>query len=184
MIAGYGLAIVPTWLVLAGAAVSIRRLIKKPQAEWILLMGFSGLVILAMVFMCLKVASYAQMKAFYGLCALVPFCALGATGWEVLTRERRWLRLTLGMLLLVWAMNSFASFWICGGRRGSAGLSRCQIPDRQPGRCRRRRIRTGSQSRSRGCASPATLGPRLERIGAKSGGVTAGRTGGAGGSQR
>src|SRR4029077_1081356 len=33
-------------------------------------------------------------------------------GWETLTHRRAHLRLVLGALLLVWAMNSFATYWI------------------------------------------------------------------------
>ena len=60
----------------------------------------------------LKVPCYSMSKAFYGLCALVPFCSFGAVGWEVLTRGRKWLQFALGTMLLVWAMNSFVSMWI------------------------------------------------------------------------
>jgi tetratricopeptide (TPR) repeat protein len=76
------------------------------------LAGLTGAVTLGVVFMTLKVASYAQVKAFYGLALLVPLCFFGAVGWEVFTRGRRLLQGALGALLLVWAMNSFASFWI------------------------------------------------------------------------
>ena len=62
--------------------------------------------------MTLKVACYGQVKAFYGLALLVPLCFFGAIGWEVLTRGRRVWQGVLGVVLLVWAMNSFASFWI------------------------------------------------------------------------
>src|SRR6266576_2714551 len=43
---------------------------------------------------------------------LVPLCFFGALGWAVLTRGRRLLQLALGIILLVWAMNSFGSVWI------------------------------------------------------------------------
>ena len=42
----------------------------------------------------------------------MPFCSFGAVGWEVLTRGRKPLQFALGMILLVWAMNSFAAVWI------------------------------------------------------------------------
>jgi tetratricopeptide (TPR) repeat protein len=61
----------------------------------------------------LKVASYAQVKAFYGLSMLVPLCFFGALGWQVLTRGRRRLQFALGIILLIGAMNSFVSVWIC-----------------------------------------------------------------------
>ncbi len=112
MTAGYVLALVPTLMVLTGVAVSFWDFIRKPSAEWFVLLGFSGAVVFALIFMNLKVPSYAQAKAFYGLCALVPLCSFGAMGWEVLTRGRKWLQFVLGIMLLVWAMNSFASVWI------------------------------------------------------------------------
>jgi len=112
MIAGYLLALAPTLMILTGAAVSLWHFIRKPSAEWFVLLGFSGAVVFALFFMNLKVPSYAQAKAFYGLCALVPLCSFGAAGWEVLTRGRKWLQFALGTVLLVWAMNSFASVWI------------------------------------------------------------------------
>jgi len=117
MAAGYLLALAPTLIILTGAAVSLWHFIRKPSAEWFVLLGLSGAVMFALVFMNLKVPSYAQAKAFYGLCALVPLCSFGAVGWEVLTRGRKWLQFALGTVLLVWAMNSFASVWI---RSGSA----------------------------------------------------------------
>jgi tetratricopeptide (TPR) repeat protein len=62
--------------------------------------------------MTLKVPSYAQAKAFYGLSALAPLCFFGALGWETLTRRNECVRFVLGMLILAWAMNSFATYWI------------------------------------------------------------------------
>jgi tetratricopeptide (TPR) repeat protein len=112
MVVGYLLAVLPAVLVLIGAAVSVWRFIRQPSAEWFVLLGFSGTFLLALVFMNLKVPCYAQARAIYGLCALVPFCSFGAVGWEVLTRGRKPLRFVLGTILLVWAMNSFAALWI------------------------------------------------------------------------
>ncbi len=43
-------------------------------------MGFSALIGLGLIFMTLKVPSYAQAKAFYGLSALTPLCFFGALG--------------------------------------------------------------------------------------------------------
>jgi tetratricopeptide (TPR) repeat protein len=112
MCAGYVLAILPTLLVLTGAAAAVGRFLRQPAADWFVLLGFCGTVLGALLFMNLKVPSYAQAKAFYGLCALVPFCALGAVGWEVLTRGRKVLQPVLGVLLLLWALNSFGAMWI------------------------------------------------------------------------
>ncbi|HEX7516025.1 MAG TPA: tetratricopeptide repeat protein [Chthoniobacterales bacterium] len=112
MVSGYLLALAPTLLILVGAAVACWRFVRKPSVDLFVLAGSSGAVTLGLVFMTLKVASYAQVKAFYGLALLVPLCFFGAVGWEVVTRGRRFLQGALGVLLLVWAMNSFASFWI------------------------------------------------------------------------
>jgi Flp pilus assembly protein TadD len=112
MVAGYVLALAPALLILVGAAVACWRFVRKPSLDFFVLAGSSGAVIVGVVFMTLKVASYAQVKAFYGLALLVPLCFFGAVGWELVTRGRRLLQGALGVLLLVWAMNSFASFWI------------------------------------------------------------------------
>lgn len=112
MCAGYLLAIGPTLLVLTGMAAAVGRFLRQPTADWFVLLGFFGTVLGALIFMNLKVPSYAQAKAFYGLCALVPLCAFGAAGWEVLTRGRKPLQSVLGVLLLMWALNSFGAMWI------------------------------------------------------------------------
>ena len=112
MAAGYLCALVPTVLILAGICIAIVRFIREPSAELFLLLAFFLVVGLGLTFMTLKVASYAQAKAFYGLSALTSLCFFGALGWEAVTNSRRGLRLVIGALLLVWAMNSLATFWI------------------------------------------------------------------------
>src|SRR5262249_34877013 len=77
-----------------------------------LLLGFFAVLALALIFMSLKIPSYAQAKAFYALSALTPLCFFGALGWETLTYRSGRLRFVLGILILVWAINSFASYWI------------------------------------------------------------------------
>jgi tetratricopeptide (TPR) repeat protein len=88
------------------------RFVRKPSSELFVLLGFCGVLVLGLIFMTLKVPSYAQAKAFYGLSALTPLCFFGAMGWKTLTHDSRRLRFVLGMLILVWAMNSFATYWI------------------------------------------------------------------------
>lgn len=112
MIAGYFLALLPTLLIVTGVAVAVGRFVQKPSANGFVLLGLFSAVTLGLIFMTLKVASYAQVKAFYGLSMLVPLCFFGALGWAVLTRGRRLLQFVLGIILLAWAMNSFASVWI------------------------------------------------------------------------
>ena len=112
MAAGYLWALVPTALILVGVGVAITQFIRKPSSELFLLIGFCTVIALGLIFMTLKVPSYAQVKAFYALSALTPLCFFGTLGWETLTHRRARLRLALGALLLVWAMNSFATYWI------------------------------------------------------------------------
>jgi len=112
MVAGYLWAVIPTALILVGVVAAIVRFIRKPSSELFVLLGFWTVLVLGLIFMTLKVPSYAQAKAFYGLSALTSICFFGALGWEVLTYGSRRLRFVLDMLILVWAMNSFATYWI------------------------------------------------------------------------
>jgi tetratricopeptide (TPR) repeat protein len=112
MAAGYLWALTPTMLIIAGMGIAIFQFIRKPSSELFLLLGFCTVLILGLIFMALRVPSYAQAKAFYGLSALMPLCFFGALGWETLTHARVWLRFILGALVLVWAMNSLATYWI------------------------------------------------------------------------
>jgi tetratricopeptide (TPR) repeat protein len=112
LLAGYLWSLIPAALVLIGAVVAIVRFIRKPSSQLFLLLGFSAVIVLGLIFMTLKVPSYAQAKAFYGLSALAPLCFFGALGWETLTRRNECVRFVLGMLILAWAMNSFATYWI------------------------------------------------------------------------
>jgi tetratricopeptide (TPR) repeat protein len=114
MVAGYLLAILPAFLVLVGAAASAVKLIHRGEADWFVLLGLAFAVEVGLIYLNLTVPFYSMVKSFYGLCALIPFCAFGAVGWEVLTRGRKWLQFALGTILLVWAMNSFAAVWIRG----------------------------------------------------------------------
>ena len=96
MAAGYLWALVPTALILVGVGVAITQFIRKPSSELFLLIGFCTVIALGLIFMTLKVPSYAQVKAFYALSALTPLCFFGTLGWETLTHRRARLRLALG----------------------------------------------------------------------------------------
>lgn len=117
MAAGYLPAIVPTLIIFVGAAAALWRFVRQPTLEWLLMFGLSGVVTIGLIFMTLKVPSYAQVKSFYGLAALIPICFFAATGWELLTRRKRVVRGVLGVFLLFFAINSFASFWVVRSAR-------------------------------------------------------------------
>src|SRR5882724_3701557 len=112
MAAGYLWALVPAVLILVGAVVAGVRFFRKPSAELFLLLALPVVVALGMSFMTLKVPSYAQAKAFYGLSALTSLCFFGAVGWETVTNNRTRFRFIIGALLVVWALNSLATFCI------------------------------------------------------------------------
>ena len=112
VVGGYWLALIPTALMAIGAAIALYRFVRKPSVEWFLLLGFCATVAVALVFMTLRVASYAQVKAFYGLSTLVPLCAFAALGWTKLEKAPRLLRSGLVVLFLVWTLNSFFGVWI------------------------------------------------------------------------
>ena len=121
MAAGFLLALVPTVLLLAGVLSAVARLIRAPQAELVILSGYAGLALAALVWMSLKVPYISIVKAFYLLSALLPFCVLVALGWEAVTRRSRLAAGVVGMAFGLWALASFCSFWI---RAGSSSVER------------------------------------------------------------
>jgi tetratricopeptide (TPR) repeat protein len=128
MALAYWLALVPTLGVLIGAFFAIRRFVRQPSPEWFLILGLGFLVAFAVTYMSLTIPYYCVIKAFYGFSALIPFCAFGAWGLEQLTRlpiraanhDHHPIGLSLQrlsaalctFLIGVWALASFASFWI------------------------------------------------------------------------
>jgi tetratricopeptide (TPR) repeat protein len=112
MSAGYLLSLLPALLLLIGAVVSLWQLFRKFRTDIFILVGLSLAVVAALVYYNLKVPCYGSAKAFYGLSALVPLGFFAATGWDFVTHGRKWCRLAIAILLAVWTMNSFGSFWI------------------------------------------------------------------------
>src|SRR5262249_33618445 len=112
MRAGYLLSLLPTTLLLIGAVIASVELFRDVRSDLSVLVGLPAAVAAALVYLNLKVPCYASVKAFYGFVALIPLGFFGALGWNVITRGRRSREMLIGILLLVWAMNSFASFWI------------------------------------------------------------------------
>jgi tetratricopeptide (TPR) repeat protein len=112
MCAGYLLSLLPSLLLSIGVIASLWQLFRELRTDVVILLGLSLAVATALVFYNLKVPCYGSAKAFYGLSALVPLSFFAATGWNVVTDGRKWRQLSIEILLAVWAMNSFGSFWI------------------------------------------------------------------------
>lgn len=126
MAAGYLLALLPTLALLTGLAVAAVRLVRAPRSEDVLLLGVLGATAFAVLSLSLQLPYYAQAKAFYGLSALIPLCALAGQGFDVLTRRSRIAGALLSVLLGVWALNAYATFWIPGGSSGEPSPEEAQ----------------------------------------------------------
>jgi len=108
MTVGFVLALAPTALVLTGLV----RVLRAVNLPWLLLLAVGWLFAFAILDMSLKMPSYALIKAFHGLPALLPFCALGALGFEFWAGRGKVTRYFLGVTLGIWLVNLYASFWI------------------------------------------------------------------------
>jgi Flp pilus assembly protein TadD len=115
MAVGYVLALVPTALVLTGLVRALAKCFRAASLIWLLLIGVGWLFAFAILDMSLKVPFCAQIKAFHGLPVLLPFCALGALGFEYWAGRGRVARYVLGAALGIWLVNLYASFWIRPG---------------------------------------------------------------------
>ncbi|HVM50148.1 MAG TPA: tetratricopeptide repeat protein [Candidatus Acidoferrum sp.] len=122
MNAGYLLALFGTLLVGVGCVVLVGRFLRRPSAAVFLVPGMVFAFGAGIILMTLRVASYAQVKSFYALPALLPLSVLAVAGWDLLARSRL-LRPLLWTGLLAWAATSYASFWI---RAGSASTYSAQ----------------------------------------------------------
>ena len=115
MAAGYWLALVPTALIVIGIVVAAVRFLRRPEPIYFLLLGVPCLTFAGLVYMNLKLPFYCNVKAFYCLTAMLPLCALGTVGWDAINRSACYLRPVLWVLLVLWAIFAYASFWIRAG---------------------------------------------------------------------
>ncbi|HOC56794.1 MAG TPA: tetratricopeptide repeat protein [Verrucomicrobiota bacterium] len=115
MNAGCLLSLLATALLFAGALTALARFIRRPTPEWFLLLGLLFAFAAGIGLMSLRVASHAQVKAFYALPALFPLCAVAAVGWDFVAGLRPVLRALLRVGLLAWAITVYSAFWIRSG---------------------------------------------------------------------
>ena len=112
---GYVMAIVPSLLIITGFVAGAAALWRRTQAQGLMLAGLATTTGLALIYMTLKVPSYAQVKAFYALPAIVPLCAAAGYGFELVARRTKIGSGILAVALGVWALDAYASFWIVPG---------------------------------------------------------------------
>src|SRR5262249_18735103 len=84
---------------------------------WFLMLGLVFAFGVGIALMSLRVASYAQVKAFYGLPALLPLCALVVAGWDFLEKRIPVSRPFLWVALITWGITTYAAFSILSGSR-------------------------------------------------------------------
>lgn len=112
MAAGYLFALVPTIAVIIGVLIFLREVWHRPTLGVLLLLGVAIVAVIALAYYALMVPSYAAAKAFYILPALVPLCAFGAAGLELLGQKAGKYNCVVYFVFTVWALNAYASFWI------------------------------------------------------------------------
>jgi tetratricopeptide (TPR) repeat protein len=113
---GYLLALIPAGLLLIGFGVACSRLIRKPDVESFLSVSLVALYGAGILLMTLRVPSFAQVKAFYALPALLPICFLCVIGFDFLARRGAIWSSVLSVGMLAWAIVVYASLWIGPGK--------------------------------------------------------------------
>jgi tetratricopeptide (TPR) repeat protein len=112
MAAGFLLALPASTAIGAGLVAAIWQLVRRPQAEWFLLLGVVGGLAVAVLFQLLRYPYYGHARASYLLTGMVPVCALGAVGLDLLARLGRVAGVLLAVLMGTWACTAYTSFWI------------------------------------------------------------------------
>jgi 4-amino-4-deoxy-L-arabinose transferase-like glycosyltransferase len=110
--AGYWISLGVSLLLITGAALTLVRLTGQIRAEWLLILGMVFAFGFGLLWNSLQAPYYCTVKAFYAFPALLPFSALVAVGCDWLRQRYRAMGLAVWVLLLVWAMTAYTSFWI------------------------------------------------------------------------
>src|SRR5438094_205975 len=97
---------------------------RERSPQWFLLLGFGFLVIFAIAQRVVVIPYIGMIKSFYGLSALVPFCAVAAMGLDFLFTKTAKARWVLVAVFGLWALTSYASFWIV---RGSSAATLAKV---------------------------------------------------------
>jgi tetratricopeptide (TPR) repeat protein len=112
MAVGFLLALPASAAIGVGLVAAIWHLVRRPQAEWFLLLGVVGGLAVGVVFQLLRYPYYGHARASYLLTGMVPLCALGALGLDLLARLGRAAGFLLAVLMGTWACTVYTSFWI------------------------------------------------------------------------
>ena len=115
MNAGYVISFLPTALLAVGLVVALVRFMHQPTAEWLLMVGLVFAFAAGIGLMTLRIASYAQVKAFYALPVLFPLSVVAVLGWDTIEKRSTALRPLLWVGLLAWVITVYSAFWIRSG---------------------------------------------------------------------
>jgi tetratricopeptide (TPR) repeat protein len=114
MVMGYWLAIFPTLLIAAGLVAAVVDLVRRPSAEWFLILGWIFIMSLAVLFHYLRLPYMCHVKAFYALPAAIAMALLLAKGMQVMARQA-WLQAVLVTLVGWWGVTAYATYWVRSG---------------------------------------------------------------------
>jgi Tfp pilus assembly protein PilF len=112
MNAAYLLAAGLTGVTVVGVGVALVLFCRERLPQWFFVLWSLGSFGAAIIFMSLRVPTYAQVKAFYGMPALVSFAAVFAVGWKELIRRTPVLRHLMRTILFAWIACVAIAFWI------------------------------------------------------------------------
>jgi tetratricopeptide (TPR) repeat protein len=114
MVMGYWLALVPTLLIALGLVATLVDLVRRPSAEWFLILGWVFTMSLAVLFHYLRLPYMCHVKAFYALPAAIGLALLLARGMQ-LVGKRPWSQAVLVAFLGWWGVTAYATYWIRSG---------------------------------------------------------------------
>jgi tetratricopeptide (TPR) repeat protein len=112
MAAGFLLALPASAAIGVGLVAAVWQLMRRPRAEWFLLLGVLAGLAVGVLFQLLRYPYYGHARASYLLTGMIPVCALGALGLDLLARLGRVAGFLLAVLMGAWACTAYTSFWI------------------------------------------------------------------------
>lgn len=112
MAAGYLLALVPTVLMILGAALAAVSFLRRPTAVWSLILGIVVAMGCAMVYEGLRHPYLSVLKAWYSTPVTVALCAFVVCGADFVAARGHLPRALLSLGLGTWALCAYTTFWI------------------------------------------------------------------------
>jgi tetratricopeptide (TPR) repeat protein len=159
MAAGYLLALVPCLAIGVGLVAAVVGLVRRPRAEWFLLLGVCAGLAAAAVLQFLRYPYHSFAKAIYLLSGAVPLCALAGLGLDVLARLGRAPAAALVILMGTWAGTAYFSFWVQPNGAVAANWAGLRLLERQ------RPAEAEARFRQAMRADPHAAAPRLNESG-------------------